>query len=154
MLKTPTDFDYFDNCGILQIIAGMEPITSETNTILKEGVAIISHFGSSDFLRATHDAYPLRLDSEYNCYGVCDSIDDILKAIPLLVDSLDREFFITLKPILRENESSEGGWRWHKWGDYIGTQNPEHEYIYDDKHIDKVYCYHIYEKKNLTQKGT
>lgn len=31
------------------------------------------------------------------------------------------------------------------WGAYIGNQNPQHEYIYDDKHIDKVYCYHIYE---------
>lgn len=39
----------------------------------------------------------------------------------------------------------EGGWRWHKWGPYIGVQNPQCEYLYDEKNIDVVYTYHIYE---------
>jgi hypothetical protein len=39
-------------------------------------------------------------------------------------------------------------WRWHKWGEYIGTKNPQHEYLYDeDESIQEVFCYHIYKRK-------
>lgn len=30
---------------------------------------------------------------------------------------------------------------------YIGIQNPQYEYLYDEEDIEKVYCYHIYEVK-------
>jgi hypothetical protein len=39
----------------------------------------------------------------------------------------------------------KSGWRYHKWGDYIGSQNPQSEYLYDDTHIDAVWTFHIYE---------
>ena len=77
-------------------------------------------------------------------YGVCDGIENLLEVIPELL-SPDREFVVLLHKITRSGQPRYEGWRWHKWGDYIGTQTPTTEYIYDEPIIDLVYCYHIYE---------
>jgi hypothetical protein len=78
-------------------------------------------------------------------YGVCDGIDNLLEVIPELL-SPDREFVVLLHKITKSGQPRYEGWRWHKWGDYIGTQTPTTEYIYDEPEIELVYCYHIYEK--------
>jgi hypothetical protein len=78
-------------------------------------------------------------------YGVCDGIDNLLEVIPELL-SPDREFVVLLTKITKSGQPRYEGWRWHKWGDYIGTQTPTTEYIYDEPEIELVYCYHIYEK--------
>lgn len=78
-------------------------------------------------------------------YGVCDNYEQVLEKHKDLFDDTNKNYVVGLSTVKRENQSSEGGWRWHKWGEYIGKQNPQHEYLYDDTHIEKVYCYHIYE---------
>jgi len=78
-------------------------------------------------------------------YGVCDGIDNLLEVIPELL-SPDCEFVVLLHKITKSGQPRYEGWRWHKWGDYIGTQTPTTEYIYDEPEIELVYCYHIYEK--------
>jgi hypothetical protein len=43
-----------------------------------------------------------------------------------------------------ENAGNGGGWRWHKWGEYIGTGQPTTEYLDDEeKFNDGIYTYHI-----------
>lgn len=76
-------------------------------------------------------------------FGVCDGWEQITARWPHLIKDLEA-YVIAMVEMRREDQSPEGGWRWHKWGEYIGTQKPEHEYLYDDKHIDVVYTYHIY----------
>lgn len=78
-------------------------------------------------------------------YGVCDNYQQIKEEYKNLIEDHDKKYVVIMTTVEREKQPSEGGWRWHKWGSYIGNQNPQHEYICDDKHIDKVYCYHIYE---------
>jgi len=77
-------------------------------------------------------------------YGVCDNIDQILNKYPELQNS-DRKFIVSLVSMLKSEQSKSGGWRWHKWGEYIGEQNPTHEYLYDEPEIEEVFVYHIYE---------
>jgi hypothetical protein len=79
-------------------------------------------------------------------YGVCDGIENLIDVIPELL-SPDREFLVLLTEITKHDQPRDYGWRWHKWGDYIGTQTPTTEYIANEPEIDLVYCYHIYEKK-------
>lgn len=110
---------------------------------LRKGVYQRGDFGSSAFLAGTYDDYPEVGD--LGAYGVCDSVEQLLARCPEL-ESAARRFIVMVTPIRREAEPDEGGWRWHKWGEYIGTQKPEHEYLYDDKHIDEVLCFHIYER--------
>uniref|UniRef100_A0AB74UNK8 Large polyvalent protein associated domain-containing protein n=1 Tax=Caulobacter phage BL57 TaxID=3348355 RepID=A0AB74UNK8_9VIRU len=77
-------------------------------------------------------------------YGVCDGPEQLLACIPDLIDDPDTRYFISMCEVRREHQEPNGGWRYHKWGPYIGNQNPQYEYLYDDKHIDAVYTYHIY----------
>jgi len=117
---------------------------------LMTGVYEIGHFGSSEFLKYGYYTWrdenrnpPLPISE----YGVCDNFFQILAKAPQIFEDPLRQFVITVTPIFRVEQSSEGGWRWHKWGEYIGTQEPKYEYLYDEKDIDKVYVYHIYERK-------
>jgi hypothetical protein len=109
------------------------------------GIYFIGHFGSSAFLEDQHyTQYALQLC--VNAYGVCDSAEQLLEKCPALEGDPQRKFVVTFTPIVRANQDPSCGWRWHKWGPYIGTQEREHEYLYDEKDIDEVLVYHIYEK--------
>jgi hypothetical protein len=77
-------------------------------------------------------------------YGVCDNFQQVLDRY-LIAEIPDRKFCVALCPIFKGDEPPTGGWRWHKWGPYIGTQKSECEYLYDEKDIDVVLIYHIFE---------
>lgn len=77
-------------------------------------------------------------------YGVCDNYEQVLNQYPELQNS-NKKFVVSLTPMTKSEEPESGGWRWHKWGEYIGEQNPTHEYLYDEPEIEEVFVYHIYE---------
>lgn len=129
-----------DNDFLLDIIA--EGRKSET---LRPGIYQMYHFGHSHFLEDSYDGYPTELSIE--CYGVCDSVENLLMKCPELAALADRRFIVTLTPIRKAEQSPTDGWRWHKWGPYIGNQKPQTEYIYDEPEIEEVFVYHIYEWK-------
>lgn len=83
---------------------------------------------------------------DFNAYGVCDHYQQVLDQCPEIVTS-ERQFVITLAEMRKEWEDAEGGWRWHKWGAYIGTHDPQCEYLYDEPVIEAVFCFHVYEKR-------
>lgn len=78
-----------------------------------------------------------------NEYGVVDSVEQLLSLYDF--DADPRKLVISMVSIKREDCSSSGGWRWHKWGTYYGTQKPASEYLYHDTHIDEVFTFHVYE---------
>ena len=82
----------------------------------------------------------------FNAYGVCDHHLQILDQCPELALDPNREFVIMLTAVDRDDQPEHDGWRWHKWGPYIGTFESKCEYLYDEVGIDRVYCYHIYER--------
>jgi hypothetical protein len=118
---------------------------------IRTGVYEISHFGSSAFLRDGYEHYPelshINDDGYIGCYGVCDGIENLLEVCPML-ESSERQFVVTLKKVTRDvtNRGKGGGWRWHKWGAYIGAHVPECEYLDDEMGIESVFVYHIFEK--------
>lgn len=119
---------------ILQIIGGGKPVIH-----LQKGCYEIGHFGSSHFLR---DQGFVRVTS-----GVCDDLQNLLEKFPELEADPSRQFVVTLTRIDRSTQPDSGGWRWHKWGRYIGTQTPTTEYIADEPNIETVYCFRIHEKQ-------
>lgn len=129
---------YNRNNVILNILAN-----GKEGKHIQQGIYEIGHYGCSDFL-SNYDEYSQNLS--INCYGVCDDYNQILEQCPELND-VNREFTITITPVLKSEQSSSGGWRWHKWGPYIGNQIPTCEYLFDESNIDKIYVYHIYEKQ-------
>lgn len=78
-------------------------------------------------------------------YGVADNYEQILEYYSSKVNDPKHNYVILLSEVRKDKQPSEHGWRWHKWGKYIGTQNPQYEYLYDEENIEKVYCYLICE---------
>lgn len=85
-------------------------------------------------------------DVNHDSYGVCDNEQQILDKWSHLEAGQQRHF-ITMTPIYKKHQSEWGGWRWHKWGEYIGNHEIEYEYLYDEKDIEVVYVFHIYTLK-------
>lgn len=91
------------------------------------------------------DAIDLCLDTDFRgrgiiFYGVCDSWEQIVEECPRL--QADREpYVIRITPVVK---GDNGGWRWHKWGPYIGVHSPEYEYLDDEPAIEKVYTFSIH----------
>ena len=77
-------------------------------------------------------------------YGVCDDYQQVLEHYPEL-NNEKKKFVLSLCKISKNEQPESGGWRWHKWGEYIDNQNSHCEYIYDEPEIEEVYIYHIYE---------
>lgn len=145
--------------AMIAAVNGNDPTTREERV----GIYRVGHFGSSDFLRGWEsyadfaplpvtDAMPphMREDAydgsvSRNSYGVCDSVEQLLAHFPEL-EAPGREFVVTLTEVRKADQSPTGGWRWHKWGPYIGNHNPQYEYLYDEEGIDAVLVYHIYER--------
>lgn len=57
----------------------------------------------------------------------------------LIKNEPNYQFILLLTPIINNHDkSSWGGWRWHKWGEYIGKHNPQYEYLNHETEIDYV----------------
>lgn len=130
----------------------------ETETIV-QGIFLIPHFNGKHILPGKWEEWPklhtagrdpfeaMSDDNWTNCYGVCDDVQQLLDRCPMLVNDPDREFAITLTEVRRDEQPSEGGWRWHKWGPYIGAHDPQCEYLYDEVGIERVLFYQVFERK-------
>jgi hypothetical protein len=118
-----------------------------------QGIYEINHFNFDMVLEASlgqpidvvdfEKAYP-EFGDDFNCYGVCDNYQQILDQCSELQNP-NRKFIISVTKVSRSDQPSEGGWRWHKWGPYIGVHESTCEYLYDEPLINEVYVYHIYE---------
>ena len=78
-------------------------------------------------------------------YGVADDIEQVLEFYKAELAIEDRNFVVTYEWVHKVEQPEDGGWRWHKWGPYIGQWNITQEYIYNEPKINSVICYHIYE---------
>jgi hypothetical protein len=127
---------------ILQVIAnerGTNPIR------IGQGLYQIGHWNFVDLLEGKWGSYP-GLPGDHNAYGVCDSPDQFMKVLGPVLAIGPRQYVVSFVQLKKADEPSEGGWRWHKWGPYIGEQDPQCEYLYDEPVIEEVWTYHIYEK--------
>jgi hypothetical protein len=86
---------------------------------------------------------------EYDtAYGVCDSLEQLrgTEVYASLVADL-RPVTLILTPV-RKCDEVANEWRWHKWGEYVGLQDPQCEYLYDEPLIELVY---VFETVALTE---
>jgi hypothetical protein len=114
------------------------------------GIVVQCLFQLFDLRKPQWEQYPSFVsditEEEYRgSYGVCDNVENLFAVYPELL-APGREFTVSMTPIYKDACEAEDDWRWHKWGDYIGSQEPTHEYMYDEPVIELVYCFHIYEK--------
>ena len=118
--------------------------------IIDTGLYEIGHFSFMSML-PFHIPRDSTYEVEYpslgnlNPFGVSDDVEQVLEYYKAYIEDPSRYFMISFTKIEKSKQSETGGWRWHKWGPYIGNQNPQHEYLYDEPDIELVYVFHIYE---------
>ena len=109
------------------------------------GIYEVGHF-SFEYLFAEKCETWFDLGDRHDNHGVCDNYQQILDKFPEIKAS-DARYCIAITPIEKKKQSDWGGWRWHKWGTYIGKGEPTCEYLYDEPIIEKVYVYTVYRLK-------
>lgn len=120
----------FVSSPILQIIAPGNPVRLAT------GVFQITHFSGDMLLWGKNDlerSYDFDVgDVPISC--VCDSVEQFLRKYESQLEADPRPFvvFMTHIPKDESNRGQGGGWRWHKWGEYVGEGNPSCEYLDDE----------------------
>lgn len=111
----------------------------------------ISALNASHFIKEKVEDYPQLNQKEEGSpkksSGVCDIPEDVLANLNYnkILHDPERRFTIFFTPIIRSCQERVGGWRWHKWGPYLGKQEPTMEYLYDEPNIEMVYVFHIVE---------
>lgn len=85
-------------------------------------------------------------------YGVADNIEQVKQYAKQMIES-DNPVVISVTEIRKDQEPEQDGWRWHKWGQYIGKQNPQCEYLFDEPNIDSVYVFHVYAVRPKVEKN-
>jgi len=83
-------------------------------------------------------------------YGVADNVEQIKEFYKEQIEDTKRKFVISITPVYqeKENKGKGGGWRWHKWGEYIGKLDSQCEYLDDEEFGDDfeyVLCFYLYE---------
>lgn len=71
-------------------------------------------------------------------YGVADNATQILQNVKIPENAI-----VLIMPIFKDLQPKNDGWRWHKWGYYYGVQNPQCEYIANEKEIELVYAFSV-----------
>lgn len=108
---------------------------------------IIPGYDFVDFEEVPERAFNGMMSYDYFPYGVCDNYQQVLDRVPEVkkyIDDPDNQYIIQLSPVVKKGQPSRQGWRWERWGDYIGDQKSYAEYLYDEPEIEIVYVYQIY----------
>ena len=64
-------------------------------------------------------------------YGVCDGHEQFMRKFGKILEDDERTFCVGFSHCAKE--PGVQGWRWHKWGEYIGEGEPECEYLADEE---------------------
>ena len=119
---------------------------------MEEGVLLISHFNLDLFLwdgnepvAHSYMGHPW-LGDDLRSYGVCDTPEAFLALYRTRLMRDTRTFVISFTHIEKDTSNAGrcGGWRWHKWGPYIGNGKPTCEYLDDVEGFERgVYVYTV-----------
>lgn len=78
-------------------------------------------------------------------FFVDDSPEAFIEKYHWLLEADPRIFAVFFTWIRKSEEPESGGWRWHKWGEYLGVHEPTTEYLYDEPEIEAVVTVRIVE---------
>ena len=108
-----------------------------------KGFYLIPHFDAYGVVRNAINK-ELSSDEKFFAYGVADNASNIFEKHAELGLFDSRNFIVVMTEVRRKDQPVFDGWRWDKWGEYIGNQEPKEEYIADEENIDSVFVYQIF----------
>ncbi len=56
-----------------------------------------------------------------------------------------RKWVVAVHPVFREHEPERDGFRFEKWGPYVGTRKLTRDYLYQCTDIEYICVWHIYQ---------
>lgn len=82
-------------------------------------------------------------------FGVADNIKQIKEFYKKQIKDKKTKFIISVTPVTqdKENKGKGDGWRWNKWGKYIGKLDSKCEYLDDEEFGEDfkyILCFHLY----------
>lgn len=80
-----------------------------------------------------------------HAYGMCDNSDQIMHIVGKVLEQDHRKWVVSVHPIFRGHEPEHDGFRFDKWGPYVGTRKLTHDYLYDCTDIEYMCTWHIYQ---------
>lgn len=115
------------------------------------------NFSNEEFIESL-EVYGIDMSEGKSAYGVADDVDQIKEYFKNEIDDLNRKFIISGTPVYQDksNKGKGGGWRWHKWGEYIGKLEPQCEYLDDEEFGDEfkyVICFQLHEVNSNNKKS-
>lgn len=138
------------NSQIVRILSVMGQVSKPVK--LKEGVFISKTFSLNNLVVDSVKVEPFpefpyeSFDDYIATYGVCDTFEQVYEHFKdVLWNNKERKFFLSFCPVYKKDQPPADGWRWHKWGKYIGTHEIEYEYLVDEVGIKMVYCFQLHE---------
>jgi len=81
-------------------------------------------------------------------YGVADSIEQWRSLFEAKVEADPHEYCVGFTEVRRGEQPRDGGWRWHKWGEYVGVHEPQCEYLHDEPEIESVVTFAVCRRKS------
>lgn len=84
------------------------------------------------------------LDSVVGDSVVADTVEQVLAHWQDRIQDPQSFYAISGTKVLRDPSLPGQGWRWHKWGAYIGERQPKWEYLNDEPDIPFVLVCNIY----------
>lgn len=131
--------------------AGLNPenlVDYATNyTVYRRYPASSLAYGVSDNATQVLD----NLEQALETYLTKDSTHDFFgrgkRLYKFLTTNPEAVYFIRFCPIFNHHDGTSGGWRWHKWGRYLGKHTPQCEYLDEETNIDYVLLWHLYPLK-------
>ncbi len=116
---------------------------------LEDGLFKCSHWSFDQYLGQGWDKWWEGPDEDGMPpeYGVCDSPAQFKETyLEKLRDDSRYEYVVSFVHLRKADEPASGGWRWHKWGEYVGAKSPQCEYLHDEPEIEEVYTFHVYRR--------
>lgn len=117
-------------------------------TTYEPGVYEFRDFQSYNFVGRPKQYYYESDDGfEWSISGVCDNYNQVKEVYDELLSNETKKYIIVLYKFQQKFEPVRWGWRWKKFGNYIGKHNIQHKYLYDedlsDINQDYIYCFRI-----------
>ncbi len=136
-------------------ISGVHPIIAMVTGCaprwLKRGVYVNCGFNFYNAIR--DESFEHFFDDDtVPAFGVADSIEQFMDKFRATLEASPNEYAVGFTEVRRVDQPLEGGWRWHKWGPYIGTKTPTCEYLHDEPEIESVMTFSVIRRTN-TGKG-
>lgn len=139
MLK---DVKIQNRLGILAAVMGISPKRVDT------GIYIGCGFNFSNCVDPNlWNGYWYDKTFDVPSYGVADSVEQFLTKYGQLLRDSPVAFAVGFTEVKRADEPREGGWRWHKWGEYVGEERPACEYLHDEPEIESVVTFSVLREK-------